>query len=95
VNELEGNEVLMTDVYKSRTKELARLAIAQGKDIIIETVFNDESFKDLADQARDAGYQTSLIVLFLDSPQQSINRVAFGGMQQSGLTISVQFPTYI
>jgi predicted ABC-type ATPase len=88
LNELEGFEVLMTDVYKSRTKELARLAIAQGKDLIIETVFNDESFKDLADQARDAGYQTSLIVLFLDNPQQSINRVAFRGLQQSGLTIS-------
>ncbi len=83
LNELEGFEILMTDVYKGRTKELARQAIGQGKDILIETVFNDESFKDLADQARHAGYQTSLVVLFLDSIQQSVNRVAFRGMQAS------------
>jgi len=88
LNELEGFEILMTDVYKGRTKELARQAIRDGKDILIETVFNDESFKDLADQARHAGYQTSLIVLFLDSIQQSVNRVAFRGMQENGITIS-------
>jgi len=29
LNELEGFEVLMTDVYKGRTKELARQAIAR------------------------------------------------------------------
>jgi predicted ABC-type ATPase len=88
LNELEGFEVLMTDVYKSRTKELAKKAIAQRKSVILETVFNDESFKDLADMARDTGYQTSLVVLFLDNIQQSINRVASRGTQQSGITIS-------
>ena len=75
LNELEGFEILMTDVYKGRTKEPARQAIKQGKDILIETVFNDESFKDLAVQARNAGYQTSLVVLFLDNIQQSVNRL--------------------
>lgn len=88
LNELEGFEVLMADVYKGRTKELAKQAIVNGKNTLIETVFNDASFKDLVDQARNAGYQTSLVVLFLDTPQQSINRVAFRGMQQSGITIS-------
>ena len=88
LNELEGFEILMTDVYKGRTKELAKQAIESGRDTLIETVFNDESFKNLADQARNAGYQTSLIVLFLDSIQQSVNRVAIRGMQQSGITIS-------
>jgi predicted ABC-type ATPase len=88
LNELEGFEILMTDVYKGRTKELARQAIREGRDILIETVFNDDSFKELADQARDAGYQTSLVVLFLDTIQQSVNRVAFRGMQENGITIS-------
>ncbi|MDR3695498.1 zeta toxin family protein [Mucilaginibacter sp.] len=88
LNELEGFEILMTDVYKGRTKELARRAVSQGKDILIETVFNDESFKDLADEARNAGYQTSLVVLFLDNIQQSVNRVAFRGVQENGITIS-------
>lgn len=88
LNELEGFEILMTDVYKSRTKELAKNAITQRKSLIVETVFNDESFKDLADLARESGYQTSLIVLFLDNIQQSINRVTSRGMQQSGITIS-------
>jgi predicted ABC-type ATPase len=88
LNELEDFEILMTDVYKGRTKQLAKEAIARSKDILIETVFNDASFKDLADEARHAGYQTSLVVLFLDNPQQSVNRVAFRGMQQSGIAIS-------
>ncbi|TKC59965.1 hypothetical protein FBD94_13645 [Pedobacter hiemivivus] len=88
LNELESFEILMTDVYKARTKDLAKQAIDNGKDILIETVFNDASFKDLADYAKKAGYQTSLVVLFLDSLQQSITRVALRGMQQSGITIS-------
>lgn len=88
LNELEGFEILMTDVYKSRTKKLAKEAIAAGKDIIIETVFNDSSFKDLVDEAKNAGYQTSMVVLFLDTIQQSFSRVAFRGSQQSGITIS-------
>ncbi|MET4141453.1 hypothetical protein [Pedobacter sp. UYP1] len=89
LNELEGFEVLMTDVYKGRTKDLAKQSIDNGKDVLIETVFNDASFKDLADYARNAGYKTSLVTLFLDSIQQSITRVALRGIQQSGLTISV------
>ena len=88
LNELERFEVFMTDVYKGRTKELVKKAIAGHKDILIETVFNDASFKNIVDEARNAGYQTSLIVLFLDTLQQSINRVAFRGAQQSGITIS-------
>ncbi|MEX8547041.1 MAG: zeta toxin family protein [Mucilaginibacter sp.] len=88
LNELQRFEILMTDVYKSRTKKLAKKAIAKGKNVLIETVFNDNSFKDLVDEARNAGYITSLVVLFLDNPQQSIGRVAFRGNQQSGITIS-------
>lgn len=40
------------------------------------------------DSARDANYNTSLIVLFLDSPQHSFERVAFRSLDQSGLIIS-------
>lgn len=40
------------------------------------------------DEARNKGYQTSLIVLFLDSPTQSLERVAFRSLEQNGLPIS-------
>lgn len=88
IAELSGFEIIMTDVYKSRTKTVFQQALRQNKDIILETVFNDASFRELADDARNAGYQTSLVVLFLDNPQQSIDRVAFRSLQQNGLTIS-------
>lgn len=88
LNEMEGFEIFMTDVYKGRTKELVKDAIKVRKDILIETVFNDSSFKILVDEARNTGYQTTLIVLFLDNLQQSIDRVAFREMQQSRIKIS-------
>jgi predicted ABC-type ATPase len=88
LNELSGFEIIMTDVYKARTKDVFRQAIKQKKSIILETVFNDVSFKDLIDECRDAGYFSSLVTLFLDSPKQSTDRVAVRGMQQSGITIS-------
>jgi predicted ABC-type ATPase len=61
LNELTGFQIIMTDVYKSRTKEIFNQVIRQGKNVILETVFNDESFKDMVDQARNAGYDTSLV----------------------------------
>lgn len=88
INELSGFEIIMTDVYKGRSKEVFFKALNERKNIIIETVFNDNSFKDLVDAANTANYQTSLVVLFLDSIQQSINRVAFRSLEQSGLLIS-------
>lgn len=88
LSELSWFEVIMTDVYKERTREIFDLAVKQKKDIIIETVFNDASFKDLVDNANNAGYDTSLIVLFLDNLQQSNERVALRGQQGSGITIS-------
>ena len=88
LSDLSDFEVLMTDVYKARTKSLAQQAIAQRKDVIVETVFNDASFKELADQAALAGYQSTLIVLFLDDIEQSRKRSALRLMQQSGLGIS-------
>jgi predicted ABC-type ATPase len=88
LNELDGFEIIMTDVYKARSKEIFIRALSQRKDIILETVFNDSSFKDLVDVARNAGYYTSLVVLFLDTPQQSMARVAFRSIEQGGLEIS-------
>lgn len=88
LSKLDGFEVFMTDVYKSRTKELAGEAIASGKNVVVETVFNDLSFKDLADQARLAGYRTSLIILFLDSAMQSKIRSSLRLMQQTGLLLT-------
>jgi len=88
INELEGCEIIMTDVYKGRTKEVFSQTLKARKDIILETVFNDASFKDLIDEARNAGYHTSLIILLLDTIQQSIDRVAFRQIAQNGLAIS-------
>lgn len=86
--ELPDFEIIMTDVYKSRTKTVFREALQERKDVIMETVFNDASFRELVDAARHAGYHTSLVVLFLDNPRESIDRVAFRSLQQNGLTIS-------
>ena len=55
LNELSGFEIIMTDVYKGRTKEIFEKALYRKKDILGETVCNDESFKNLVDQARKAG----------------------------------------
>lgn len=88
LNDLSGFEIIMTDVYKSRTKEVFSKAVTEKKDIILETVFNDASFIDLVNQAQQAKYQTNLIVLFLDNFKKSNERVAVRAMQQSGLTIS-------
>lgn len=88
LNELEGFQILMTDVYKERTKSLAAAAISQRQHIIIETVFNDASFTAIIDQARNAGYHTSLIALFLDSPRQSQERVSNRIVLQKGIEMS-------
>jgi len=88
LNQLSDFEIIMTDVYKSRSKEVCEQALLNGRDIILETPFNEESFKDLIDLARNRGYYTSLIVLFLDNPQQSIDRVANRILEQNGLYIS-------
>lgn len=88
INQLEGCEVVMADVYKNRTLSVVRQAMVNQKDIVLETVFNDSGYKDLVDEARSAGYQTSLIVLFLDSIDQSTKRVAFRSLEENGLYIS-------
>lgn len=78
----------MTDAYKGSTKEIFLQALHLRKNIILETVFNDESFKNLVDMAHNDDYQTSLVALFLDNVKESIDRVAIRAMQQSGLIIS-------
>lgn len=88
LTELQDFTVLMTDVYKGRTKEMVYEAIVAGKNILIETVFNDATFNEIIDRARNAGYKASLIALFLDSPAQSIIRAASRRIQQDGLNIS-------
>lgn len=88
LNELSGFEIIMADVYKGRTKEVFTEALNKKKNIILETVFNDESFKNLIDMAIKADYQTSLVVLFLDNIEESVDRVAIRAIQQSGLIIS-------
>jgi predicted ABC-type ATPase len=81
-------EVIMTDVYKGRSREVFKEVIRQRKSIILETPFNDEGFKDLVDLANNAGYESSLITLFLKSPAQSLERVANRKALENGLHIS-------
>ncbi|MEO8853925.1 MAG: zeta toxin family protein [Ginsengibacter sp.] len=88
LNELTGFEIIMADVYKGRTNELFLRSFKKKKNIIVETVFNDESYKNMVDIAKNAGYQTSLVVLFLDNVEESNQRVAIRSLQQSGLNIS-------
>jgi predicted ABC-type ATPase len=88
INQLSDFEIIMTDVYKSRAKEVFDDALKERKNIILETVFNDGAFRDWVDEARNKGYYTSLIVLLLDSPQHSIDRVANRVLEQNGLHIS-------
>lgn len=45
LSELRGFEIIMTDVYKSRTKDVFKDTLKQRKDIILETVFNDSSLR--------------------------------------------------
>ncbi|HEY8782114.1 MAG TPA: hypothetical protein VIM16_10890 [Mucilaginibacter sp.] len=88
LNELPTFEIIMPDVYKGRTKEIFYKSLNERKDILLETVFNDESFKDLVDSARNAGYKTSLVALFLNSPDQSLKRSMLRSLEQSELAIS-------
>ncbi|MBS1605555.1 MAG: hypothetical protein JST42_23020 [Bacteroidetes bacterium] len=78
----------MTDVYKARSGQVFSDTISTRKNIILETPFNDEGFKDLIDQANNAGYDATFIVLFLKSPAQSFERVAARRAFEGGLVIS-------
>ena len=76
LSEYPDYQVIMTDVYKSRSREVFLEALKNRRQIILETPFNNESFKDFADLAKSSGYQSSLVVLFLNTPDQSFMRVA-------------------
>jgi predicted ABC-type ATPase len=87
LSEFPDYEVVMTDVYKGRSREVYREMVRAQKNILLETPFNEEGFKDLVDLAGEAGYESSLIVLFLKSPQQSLARVAARRLLENGLYI--------
>ena len=88
LSEFPDYEVIMTDVYKGRSRDVFRDTVKANRSIILETPFNDERFKDLIEIAQAAGYQSSLVVLFLKSPAQSRERVANRAALENGLHIS-------
>jgi predicted ABC-type ATPase len=87
-------EVIMTDVYKGRSHEVFKEAVFDRKNIILETPFNNEGFKNLIDLSRNSGYQSTLIVLFLKSPAHSLERVAARRNFENGLYISAEEVEY-
>lgn len=87
-------EVIMTDVYKSRSHDVFKEAVFNRKSIILETPFNNEGFKGLIDLSRNSGYQSTLIVLFLKSPAHSLERVAARRNFENGLYISAEEVEY-
>ncbi len=87
-------EVIMTDVYKSRSHEVFKEAVFNRKSVILETPFNNEGFKSLLDLSRNSGYQCTLIVLFLKSPTHSLERVAARRNFENGLYISTEEVEY-
>src|ERR1700755_2483552 len=88
LSEFPDHEIIMTDVYKARSREIFRNAVKAKRSIILETPFNDESLKELIDTAQLGGYASSLIVLFLENPRESFERVANRTVLEGGLFIS-------
>jgi predicted ABC-type ATPase len=88
LSEFPDYEVIMTDVYKGRSQEIFKEAVRNRKNILLETPFNDESYKNLIDLSRNAGYHCSLVLLFLKSAAQSFERVAARRAFENGLYIS-------
>jgi len=87
-------EIIMTDVYKSRAGEVFKESVKRRKNIILETPFNNEGFKNLIDLSKNEGYQATLIVLFLKSPSHSLERVAARRTFENGLYISAEQVEY-
>jgi predicted ABC-type ATPase len=88
LSEFPDYEVIMTDVYKGRSQDVFKETVTSRRNILLETPFNDESFKNLVDLSKNSGYQSSLVVLFLKSPAQSFERVAARNAFENGLFIS-------
>jgi predicted ABC-type ATPase len=87
-------EIIMTDVYKARAQEVFKTTVFDRRNIILETPFNNESFKNLIDLSRNAGYLSTLIVLFLKSPAHSFERVAARRNFENGLYIAAEEVEY-
>jgi predicted ABC-type ATPase len=87
LSEYPDYQVIMTDVYKSRSRDVFLEALKNHKDIILETPFNNEKFKEFPDLAKNSGYKTSLVLLFLNNPTKSFERVATRSKLENGLFI--------
>jgi len=88
ISQLATFDIIMPDVYKSRTFEVFENSLKSRNDIALETVFNEQRYKNLIDKARNAGYHTRLIALFLNNPQNSLDRSNQRRVNENGLPIS-------
>ena len=50
-------------------------SIERGEDVLIESTLSGRTFRRIMDDLRAAGYRISILFVFLDTPQDSINRV--------------------
>ena len=87
-SQLSHFDIIMPDVYKSRTLEVFEKSLKENKNIALETVFNDVKIKDWIDKAKSYGYHTTMIALFLNNPQDSLNRANQRRINEYGLAIS-------
>ena len=88
ISQLATFDIIMPDVYKSRTFQVFERSLKSRNDIALETVFNEQRYKDLIDKAKNAGYHTRLIALFLNNPQNSLDRSNQRRINENGLPIS-------
>jgi len=88
IAQLDTFDILMTDVFKGRIFELFDKSLKNRRDIILETVFNDSKFSELVNKAKQEGYFTQQVQLFLDTPNKSLDRANRRRILENGLAIS-------
>jgi predicted ABC-type ATPase len=78
----------MPDVYRGRTYEVFQKSLNEKHNIALETVFNDAVIKDWIDLAKNQGYHTRMIALFLNHPLDSLDRANQRRINENGIAIS-------
>lgn len=62
MNELDGFEIIMPDVYKANTRDVIERSLKNHKDIVFENLLRDKQMFDWIEQAKKEDYRVSLIL---------------------------------